>query len=784
MKSPFYIKKGFTLFESMIALSIVGAAAAGVMTYTAEENNRENASVFIQELSHILKAVDNRLYVDGYHADRWSSLSWNDFDSISSDLIDGELNASTNNKCPSGSWNPSFRDQEELSIIPCNMWKNKSYNYITSAEMTTDVNNYIQDFEIIVDFETTPDLSEDIKAFRAAMLGIFAENDPSSAGNHYISFVNGLDTNNEWTTAECLNDLDNCQLKASFHRAGGAEYLRSDGGNSMVGLDAHLSFVESKEQAPLQCMKWTRNGTGWRLEGSVDCGIGLYEDSPVAVELAVELGGFDEIYMELDRLCDVFEVNNDDKVVRSPNQSPCGFHSMENAAGDGEIMVQVVENTSATRGLYENLYVENGVLRSVDSEVLEGVMVATFNEVEADNVDAFKVEVNEKVVVNGEVNADRFELEGKLTVQDRAYINNINGEYVNLSEEIEATRLYLEEGKIVGIKKVGSLDVEKVDMDTLYTETGSFKGVNMLLNSKIQAETITADMANIDTLEVEEILPEVSYACKTGETLVGDKCQKQERISAVLPCPAGYYFRGSIGMGGMCVKKDYTCSYDSSNNYFMKSRGGKGTFRYDGRNIPFPNPNNLNPYKRYNWNGVWYKSSKLMRSAGSADFYDICVLDNNKGFIPLGCPDDYRYEYNYGRPICIREEYREADKAFYSKFNVHASQTVTSNIGNFDNINADIAKMKEDLQDLQEMSDYYKQLESDRNKRVTNNYIHNRKWSDYITTKPGNSCESKCLNTGSRDQYQRCMKQCSHGGGSGGQNQCGANGCGNNGGGR
>ena len=46
------------------------------------------------------------------------------------------------------------------------------------------------------------------------------------------------------------------------------------------------------------------------------------------------------------------------------------------------------------------------------------------------------------------------------------------------------------------------------------------------------------------------------------------------------------------------------------------------------------------------------------------------------------------------------------------------------------------------------------------------------------STSSGNRCTSKCASVSSREQYQKCMTQCSHGGGTGGGRECGANGCG------
>jgi len=83
--------KGFTLVESILALSVVGVVSAGVISTTAKKEQETHLNTFLNEAASIIFAVDHRLSIDGYTSENWKQFEWKNKDEVYNKLIKEEL---------------------------------------------------------------------------------------------------------------------------------------------------------------------------------------------------------------------------------------------------------------------------------------------------------------------------------------------------------------------------------------------------------------------------------------------------------------------------------------------------------------------------------------------------------------------------------------------------------------------------------------------------------------------------------------------------------------------
>ena len=380
-------KKGFTLVESLLSLSVLGGVSVAGMQYMADEREKEKSYLFIKNVNDVINSVDARISIDGYDPDLWNKLSWNDESDIQENLIGKDLHTSSN--CAGGLWNPTVNAESQTVLLPCNFKLNsKLLDIEMKAKITNDSAGFIQKFDIVLDFKNSQSLTDNLINIRSAMKTIDAYEKRENSGNHSMYFVNKADNNQEITSFECINDVTNCSLKASYDRSGGNEYLRADGANSMIG--EHITFIESKGQSPMKCIRWAnenRDGTGlWSQTLDEDCGIGIYKNNPhpVMLDVVADTGTFKNIL--LDKECKVYSWNGSN-VIDSGLLSPCGTNN-----STGEIY-QVVENISSRQITTGILYAD---IAKFSVANIENIVAGTISATTINTINSLKTNIIEE----------------------------------------------------------------------------------------------------------------------------------------------------------------------------------------------------------------------------------------------------------------------------------------------------------------------------------------------------------------------------------------------------
>lgn len=356
-------KSGFTLVESMIAVTISATAMVGLITLQSGETKQDLVQSFIEESYEIIRAVDHRIAIDGYDPILWSQTSWNNESDIVNNLIGKELTSKHLTNCSGGDWDPASNSEAKTKLIGCNHWKTRKNNgEIFNAELTLDGSGFIQGFNLYVQYDTPKDFQDSFLQLKKSMLKTEVGINQELTGSHYIDFIN-FANKTDINSSQCLANFNDCAIRFSINRNGGNEYLRADGGNSMIG--EHLTFVESKGQSAMKCIRWVntaRDGSGaWTQEPIEDCGIGIYTNDPhpVMVDVVADTGTFKNVV--LDQECNVYSWTGND-VVDSGIKSPCGV------LNQGGEVIQVVDNINSKEMTVHDVFIKNIYSNSITSE--------------------------------------------------------------------------------------------------------------------------------------------------------------------------------------------------------------------------------------------------------------------------------------------------------------------------------------------------------------------------------------------------------------------------------
>jgi prepilin-type N-terminal cleavage/methylation domain-containing protein len=404
------IKKGLTLVESLIAMTVAGTVATGVIINEREKVKENNVLNLMHDAMSIVYAVDHRIAIDGYEITNWDSTSWNNIDSIHRDLIKRELTSRNLSTCPGGGWNPRIIKEQEITLLECDLWEsspisNLNYRATLSTDSSTGL---INGFNVTLSFDNENAFSENYQDMKYALNNYKRNEYQEITGQHLLTTVE-LSSGNELSSLECIDSPLNCGFRFTYDISGGNEKIRVDGNNSII--NDHLDFIENTAStSPRQCLHWVEKINSsdgskyWELQkdsNSLDCGIGIYEKTPVTADVLAENGSFRTVL--LDKECNLLKLNGNKVEVDSGTTTPCGIMRSQ----DGSEIIQVVENTIATTALINDIFVEKGFINKLDIDVLTGVTLET-NDLFAKTLNTKVVEIATEMNVNGSSNFKDF----------------------------------------------------------------------------------------------------------------------------------------------------------------------------------------------------------------------------------------------------------------------------------------------------------------------------------------------------------------------------------------
>lgn len=420
------MKKGLTLIEAMIALGISAAVTTGGLSYYNEQNKSDQVDELASNITKIMSAVDQRIYIDKYNPSLWPNVLAYNTTRQTQEFLNRELIARTATCGDSSSgWQPTINDPSDptevdyktnLQLVPCNVLGTAVTvnDTLTTNLRLTKSTNSISTVDLYFFFEDQEDFRENFIGLKKLAQKTRELDEKNVTGSHNYRFVDMTASNpslTSLTNQECLNLNINCGFLAQYQADGeGVEYLDVTGSNSMI--NSKVTFKEKLDDAsPIQtCFTYEySNGTNsWVRKGDLDCGIGIDPDKGhTFVEADVYSASAQRF--NLDSLCDM-------EISGIVQKVPCGMMTQNNSGVN--VAVGVLDEIHTTEG-YVNLLnvsnIETGTLTVEDTLMVAGS--TELNELIVNKESVF----NEKVTMLGAENI----IENKLTVNGSTEIDTL-----------------------------------------------------------------------------------------------------------------------------------------------------------------------------------------------------------------------------------------------------------------------------------------------------------------------------------------------------------------------
>jgi type II secretory pathway pseudopilin PulG len=421
------MKKGLTLIEAMIALGISAAVTTGGLSYYNEQNKSDQIDELASNVTKIMSAVDQRVYIDKYDPNLWPNVLNYNTTRQTQEFLNRELIASTAN-CgdSSNGWQPTINDPSDstevayktnLQLVPCNVLGTAvTVNDTLTANLRiTKSAISISTVDLYLFFEDQEDFREGFINLKKLAQKTRELDDKNVTGSHSYRFVDMTNPNpslTSLTNQECLNLSTNCGFLAQYQADGeGVEYLDVTGANSMI--NSKVTFKERLDDiAPVQaCFTYEYSGAtnSWVRKGDLDCGIGIDPDKGHSfVEADVYSASAQRF--NLDSLCDM-------DVSGVVQKVPCGM--MTTNSGSSTVAVGVLDEIQATEGFVNLLNVTN---IETGTLVVDGLLSVSgdsqLNTLTVKSESTFE----DKVTFSGENNI----IENNLTVNGLTELDTLN----------------------------------------------------------------------------------------------------------------------------------------------------------------------------------------------------------------------------------------------------------------------------------------------------------------------------------------------------------------------
>ena len=361
------MKKGLTLIEAMIALGISAAVTTGGLSYYNEQNKSDKVDELASNVTKIMSAIDQRVYIDKYDPDLWTNVLNYNTTRQTQEFLNRELIAKTAN-CgnTSDGWEPTINDltdptevsyKKNLQLVPCNVLGTAvTVNDTLTANLRlTKSASSISTVNLYLFFESPEDFREGFINLKKLAKKTRELDDKNVTGSHSYRFVDMTKQNpslTSLTNKECLNLTTSCGFLAQYQADGeGVEYLDVTGANSMI--NTKVTFKEKLDDtAPIEtCFTYEYSSTtsSWVRKGDLDCGIGIdTEKGHSFVEADVYSASAQRF--NLDSLCDM-------SISGVVQKVPCGM--MTETIDGSTIAVGALDELQATEGFVNLLNVTN-----------------------------------------------------------------------------------------------------------------------------------------------------------------------------------------------------------------------------------------------------------------------------------------------------------------------------------------------------------------------------------------------------------------------------------------
>ena len=179
---------GFTLIEMLGVVALAGIGTATLMDMGKENLNAENKQFITDRIVEVMEGFDKRIAKDGYDAALWDTKSWTDNQQVLVDLFDNQLNL-------------------KINTIPLGL--------TISASLNSDNVNFVDEFELVLGYESANDFEANQKMFTALQYELSGKAINTVSGDVEYGYYHKT-TNASLSRLECNKAKNDCLLKASW----------------------------------------------------------------------------------------------------------------------------------------------------------------------------------------------------------------------------------------------------------------------------------------------------------------------------------------------------------------------------------------------------------------------------------------------------------------------------------------------------------------------------------------------------------------------------------------
>lgn len=360
-------KKGFTVLETLAAITLSSIMIIGFMLFLNEREQRLGAKVLSSNMALLLEGIDKRLELEAYSTANWKQNNWPNYDSVIKNLVAKELRTK-DSKCglPDG-WNSEYL-QSNIELIPCDYWNTTKLPYKLQASASYKDNSTkkpgatefeIQYFNVDYYFNNRKDYTDNIKFLVAAKNNAEKFDDGRSLTLHTYTWLN-RSTNEAINLNACQQLKENCALRTQIEIFTGisTDKVRIDGKNDVMG---EIDFDTSASQ----CTSWTKTGGVWNstpIKCTLEAGFNSKTGSKVIsytnsaqMSNRISLEKSCTIYASTSEVID----GNAEKWKGAPTIIPCGY------LNDNNVITVGVDEIHAQTVMAENFIIDSLVTNKI-----------------------------------------------------------------------------------------------------------------------------------------------------------------------------------------------------------------------------------------------------------------------------------------------------------------------------------------------------------------------------------------------------------------------------------
>tara|TARA_Y100000588_G_scaffold153442_1_gene167595 strand:- start:59582 stop:62881 length:3300 start_codon:yes stop_codon:yes gene_type:complete len=585
-------KKGFTLLEAMLSTVVIASGTAGVINYVIEKQEEDNQLNTFLPVSSIIKAVDQRVKIDGYNINLWNNLpEENKTTKETLEFAERAFVSSKNTECgKSNGWVPVLEDSSTIKLISCQFSKQKLSHYDLTLNYTQNNENALYTVDLLLKLKPKYKLEEEYLLRHKKLLNKFKKSDFDLVeGNVKSGLYDYASPEEELSIIECTQKGNNCAIKVTWTSEGYSESLRLDGSNNMI--NDTVKFSENYFSENYKCLLWEYDGNNYKLSSDhYDCGVGIFKKNLKPIFATVDASVSETTVANpiiLKEVCTNYVLDSNGFLSKD-STTACGLFT-----GDGgtKKVIQVIENLQINAG-FKNVDQKMGLtVKTLVTENLKANKVNVLKELNllsTSNANMNMVIVSKDAVtnVNNKITIDVLNQLTKTTIKGSATFAEATDGTEALYVDNKAVFKELNyENNIKGDLKVsevksGNLKIrEKTNMDSnfycLLSEKGDLVSYN---NSVYQCrETHTSGIYKWATNRFGEIQAFDSN-CPSGWTEVTD-----------------YQGRTLVGEGWLVDPVAGKIKYK------VGEKGGKATVKLTENEMPRHSHNFRDAYMAEHW---------------------------------------------------------------------------------------------------------------------------------------------------------------------------------------